>query len=801
MAHRFWPDRDEFLNEISLVLTSSVYQPGVGPNQTADLFGAEYAEHADEIARRITSEIGMLDFDKLFERFPRLKFVDDLAQQQRFHHWELAFADLFYGERADGSVRGGFDLVLGNPPWIKVTWEEAGVLGDYNPLFVLRRHSATEITALRGDAFERHPGLRDGWLEELEQAEATQAFLNARQNYPLLMGQKANLYKCFVPQAWMVGSERGVAGFLHPEGVYDDPEGGVLRTALYTRLRAHFQFQNERKLFADPDHHTLFSINIYSRKRSSPSFHHIANLFTPATVDACLDHDGCGPVPGIKDEANAWNTAGHAHRVVEIDKEALGTFVDLYDDSHTPVLMARLPALHARSLLAVLQKLAAYPKRLRDLQGEIYINSNWWNETASQRGGSIRKETRFPTEPSDLILSGPHYFVGNPLSKTPRRKCTQNSQYDSLDHTILPVDYLPRTNYVPACSPAVYAERTPTVSWLGSGESGARKVTEYYRLVSRRMVGSSAERTLITAVLPRDVALVDTSVASVFRRTDACVEIAALSQSIVLDFFIKSTGASDVRLSWLSRLPILTDACDPRLRYALRLRALRLCCLTVHYADLWSDMCATNVPRIEGAGSGGPAVTPIDVFRADAWTQRDTRLADDWGALTPVWCRDVALRTDFARRRALVEIDVLAALALGLTLEELLTIYRVQFPVMRQYEADTWYDARGRIVFTVSKGLPGVGLPRKAVQGDTAWTLGHPGALTESETALGWEDVRKLREGVITRRVTDDTLPGGPVERLIEYRAPFDRCDREQDYRTAWQAFARWTSGNEPDRS
>ena len=156
------PDRDDFLNEITLVLSGSVYQPGVGPNQTADLFGEEYAAHAAaHIAKRITNEIGMLDLDKLFEKFPRLKFVDELAQRHRFHHWELAFADLFYGEGTDNHARDGFDLVLGNPPWIRVEWKEGGVLGDYNPTPCAAQITRLQsLPTMRADAFENHGGLR-----------------------------------------------------------------------------------------------------------------------------------------------------------------------------------------------------------------------------------------------------------------------------------------------------------------------------------------------------------------------------------------------------------------------------------------------------------------------------------------------------------------------------------------------------------------------------------------------------------------------------------------------------------------
>ena len=250
--------------------------------------------------------------------------VEDIAATRRFMHWELVFADILL-------LRGGFDLILGNPPWIKVEWNESGVLSERNPVFAIRKISASDLVKLRAEAFRDFSGLREVWTEEFQEADGTQNFLNATQNYPMLRGMKANLYKCFIPLAWNLSGTNGISALLHPEGPYDDLNGAMLRATAYMRLRRQFRFVNELKLFSEVHNQTQFSINIYGDTRVLPGFDQISNLFTPTTVDACYQHAGTGAVGGYKTEDGRWNTGGHSDRIIRVDIEALTTYAQLYD--------------------------------------------------------------------------------------------------------------------------------------------------------------------------------------------------------------------------------------------------------------------------------------------------------------------------------------------------------------------------------------------------------------------------------------------------------------------------------------
>jgi hypothetical protein len=738
------PSRAEFLTDISMLVEK---QTGAIMELDKDLFSETMNE---EILRSHLDELGLVDVGELVAKNARLQVVREVSQKQKFLHWELEFADIF-------AKKGGFDLILGNPPWLKVEWNESGIMGEANPIFDIRKISASKLTQLRVETFGNYPNLLTEYIGEYESSAATQNFLGSNSNYPLLEG-KANLYKCFLPVGWSIANSKGVSGFLHPEGVYDDPKGGVLRSEIYKRLKYHFQFENYKGLF--PIGGTRkYSTNIFVNGKKNIAFMSISNLFLPQTIDTSFENQGTDIVGGIKDDKNNWNIKGHKHRIVNIDKDILKLFAKLYDEEGTPYFKARLPVIHSIELIAVLEKFSKYPKKLDDIKKDCY-STTFFDETQAQNEKITKRNTTFVDSPKNLILSGPHFINGNPLYKTPRRICTEKGQYDILDLTNISANYLPRTNYIPLA--INYKDKIPNVNF-GYGE---KKVTDFFRIAVRGMLAQAGERTLTSSIINKDIAHIHTLRSYLFSSNITLISFASSILSLIVDFYIKSTGIPFLGVNTLYKTPLLS-------KRKLFSRTLALTCLTTHYSELWEEQFKED-------------------FTLDSWTKKDDpRLNHNFFKnLTPTWQRNVALRTDYERRQALVEIDVLVAQELKLTLEELKTIYRIQFPVLKQNENETYYDMNGRIVFTVSKGLTGVGLPRKADKKAPHYKKVINGEVVE-EKPLGWEDIANMQKGEIHRTITDDTMPGGPIERTIVYVAPFAKCDREKDYEVAWVEFER----------
>lgn len=728
------PSRSEFLNDMYMILVG-LYSTSSDSQQLSWLDGDSDEEDTDILLQ--------VNLDDLCALLPRLKLARTIAQQNHFMHWELEFADVF-------AERGGFDLMIGNPPWIKIEWNEQGVLADANPMFAVKKLTATQTTHERQTALE-NAHTHSMYFAEYEMLSGEQNFLNAVQNYPALKGQQTNLFKCFLPLSWEKTNESGIAAFVHPEGVYDDPKGGALREMLYPRLRYHFQFANERKLFPEVDHHTQFSLNVYGGPLMV-SFDTISNLYDAKSIVECYQGEASAPIPGIKDANGDWNITGHPDRIIHVTQRELEVFAKLFD-GNDKWQQAKLPQLHVHQLIEALE---CFSNQSRTLSTEIQhlYTAEMWHETNNQIDGTIVRHIDFPENIQSMIYSGPHIGVANPLFKTSRRVCKLNSDFDPIDLTIIDDSYLQRCNYSIACSYDEYKLRTPITPW-------GKRYDEDYRLCMRKMLNQGGERTYMVAIIPPKSEHIHGNFGICMDQ--GLASFAANSFSLPFDFYLKSTGKSNINFSAASGFPILSDW--PRQEDTI-CRAMLLNCITKYYSDLWKQEYQVS-------------------FSAQSWSKSDPRLSPArFTSLTPEWTWDTPLRTDYERRQALVEIDVLTAMALGMTLQQLKTIYRIQFPVLQSYEADTWYDANGRITFTNNRSLTGVGFTRPE------WE--NAGAVQPIKRGdAPWDGIMKHAPAgyVFARTITDDTMPGGPVQRTIEYAAPFDRCDREQDYETAWKFF------------
>ena len=661
-----------------------------------------------------------------FDESERFAIVKELADRYHFFHPMLEFLEVFW-------LRDGFDIICGNPPWVKVSFKASDIISEVFPEVSIRKTSAPEMKEKMQEYMENER-LKKTFIEEESANECTDIFVSSPSTYPLVCNLESNLYKCILENSFELISDSGIIGMLHPESVYTENNGQILRNTIYHRLRYRFQYHNKFSIFEGPGADLIFGENIYGNFKKEISFSSISYLFNPNTIDGCFIHTGEGECYGLKVD-DKWNTRPHKYRIVPYTYDILKIVADTFEDSCNPEEV-KFVSIFDKRIVDILKPISRLPKRVSGYNTSFYSGLHQTGEVV--KGTMVRNVKYADINEYEIIYCGPQISVANPFTQTPRENCQSKFDYDTLVLTRISEDYMPRTIYTRAIDKTSFIQK---VKAFGKPDNTYDYWIDYYKVSIREFINNTSDRSLACVILPPKVSHLYTLVSVVFENELDGLELAALSSSLIMDFFLKTIGAQHLNWTRLSNFPM---GIRDKYKNSLFVRLLMLNCLNIYYRDLWERTYKRD-------------------FNKESWSRTDYRLKS-FSSLHEMWTADIPLRNFFERRMALVEIDVISAIAFGLTLDELEYIYNVQFPILKYNEEHTWYDTKGNIVYSNNKNYSDIG-----VDADI------------------WEQIRNMQEGdTYIHTIEKSELYRG---QQVTYYAPFTKCDRIEDYRTAWTHF------------
>lgn len=684
---------------------------------------SQLTDHEDQLHDE--AHMNMDSWTTMHERFPWLDTVEKIAEDQGFFHWELRFASVF--------AEGGFDLQVGNPPWVRPEWEENPVLAELDPWFELVEKPEASERNRRIAKLISDPNMRGWFLAERAEQAGVSEFLGTPATYPLLVGTRPDFYRAFMIRTWSNIGSVGVGGLLHPDTHFVGDREKLLRSEAYFRLRIHGDFTNPGNRFFPPpvDRHTHFGLHIYGGRREI-RFYHLSWLLSADELPRSLDLADSGQLPeGWGEEAGApgiryhgeWDARAHPTRVVEVNRSVLASWQVLAEEEGQPVEHTKL----LNPLTIYEQEAIVALGRVRDRLGMLDPQiSSGFNETYSVRDGIIRHAVVAPADWSEVILKGAQIAISTPYFKQPPETGVKGRAPDLVT---LAKDAVPRGDYARSADSETYRQAQDV--WIDPDGLG-RPYSEFYRTVWRRMIPDNTERSLYPAIIPPGPTYISSMNGIFLRGNRHTALLAGFWSGLPIDYLLRIIGIADLWAATAKAMP--APALDHQLADPLLLRTLRLNCLTAAYADLWTELYK-NSWRDEGWVVDWPNMAPL-------------------GDVDPNWEHATSLRTEYERRAALVEIDALVAAWLGITQEQLEAIYPARFPVLGDYEAVTWFDANGRKL------------------------AGNWNTFGTGQTKEHWEQFQRYQEDPAKNPVP------------VGYTTPFYKADRIAEYRQAHAAFA-----------
>ena len=169
-----------------------------------------------------------------------------LLDDERFFNWQVAFPGV-WSEWESAGLHGGFDAVIGNPPWDRMKLQQVEWFAARRRQIALAQRAADRNRMIADLEKAGDPLARD-FAEANERATAAVRMARAGGDYPLLSGGDINLYSLFVERAMNIVKPDGMVGLLTPSGIASDKTAARFFKGVSTqgRLRALYDFENRR---------------------------------------------------------------------------------------------------------------------------------------------------------------------------------------------------------------------------------------------------------------------------------------------------------------------------------------------------------------------------------------------------------------------------------------------------------------------------------------------------------------------------------------------------------------------------
>ena len=223
-----------------------------------------------------------------------------IADRETFLHWEAAFPGV-WKQWQDSHPRGGFDAVIGNPPWDRIKLQEVEWFATRAPELA-RAPTAAARRAAIGELRTQGDPLAADFDDAKARADCLGRLVRASGHYPLLGGGDINLYSLFVERAMRLVKAEGLVGLLTPSGIYADLTAAKFFKSVSTRGRVAglYDFENRRlgtdlpPFFPDVDSRFKFCALIFGGAQRQ--FDATACAFFLHDTKTIADADRCFPL-------------------------------------------------------------------------------------------------------------------------------------------------------------------------------------------------------------------------------------------------------------------------------------------------------------------------------------------------------------------------------------------------------------------------------------------------------------------------------------------------------------------------